>query len=192
MNLQQRSFILLLCSSLAACYTQHYQSLPIVYDANYNYADVIDVPGYALNESSYVHASRESVVPNTRVIGIMPAARLAPVINVPESYHVGQFRAPISSEANDHQWIMQQNLAFYTIELADNAQPAIVAKQLYLAPKTARMAEFKYRQNGIVRYKGVYGSYRTFEEAQMALQQLPPALRTQAQIRQWSQIQQMR
>lgn len=108
---------------------------------------------------------------------------------VPESYHVGQFHSPVSFKDRDRTWVNNQNAQGYTIELADDEQPSTVAQQLYKAPKTDRMAQIRYYKNGKTYYRGLYGSYENAEDAQKALNALPPEVKKNAGIKNWGSVQ---
>jgi len=104
---------------------------------------------------------------------------------VPQSYHVGMGH-PESSKHADKNWVDTQNPQGYTIELANSDKASRVANVLYKAPKTERTAEVK-AYNGS--YKGLYGSYPTYEAAQAQLNSLPDDLKQNADIKTWSNIQ---
>lgn len=96
---------------------------------------------------------------------------------------------PTSHKDLDSQWVKSQNAQSYTIELADSDKASQVAGQLYKAPKTDRRAQVKYYQNGKTAYKGLYGSYSSYEEAEKALNNLPADLKQGANIKHWSAVQ---
>ncbi len=104
---------------------------------------------------------------------------------VPASYHVGAISNPISPQDSDQSWVAQQNPQHYTIELAANDKASVVASTLAQAPKTARTAEIQDRSE----YKGFYGSYTNKEAALEAYEHLPDALKTQAKIETWADVQ---
>lgn len=108
---------------------------------------------------------------------------------VPESYHVNAYQSPVSHKEVDRTWVDQQNPQGYTIEVANGEKAAEVAKTLYKAPKTDRRAEIQYSQDGKTYYKGVYGSYNSYGEAQKAMNNLPADLRQNAGIKNWGSVQ---
>ena len=110
-------------------------------------------------------------------------------VAVPESYHVGSYHSPQSAKNVDKQWVTSQNPQGYTIEIANDEKPSVVAKKLYQVPKTERMAEIKYQSNGKVYYKGVYGSYSSPAEAEKALNALPPEVKQGAGVKPWGNVQ---
>ncbi|WP_412753999.1 SPOR domain-containing protein [Legionella londiniensis] len=108
---------------------------------------------------------------------------------VPESYHVGSYHSPTSHKDRDRRWVDQQNPGGYTIELAHGEKASQVAGVLYKAPKKDRMAQIKYHQDGKTYYKGLYGSYSSYEAAQQALSSLPENIRQGARITSWGSVQ---
>ncbi|ASQ46599.1 SPOR domain-containing protein [Legionella clemsonensis] len=111
-------------------------------------------------------------------------------VNVPNSYHVGPTHSPASHKAVDSNWVHSQNPQGYTIEIAEG-KASQVAGKLYRVPKNNRTAQVKsYGGDGKVYYKGVYGSYSSYEEAQQALTRLPEDIKQGANIKNWSAIQQ--
>lgn len=115
------------------------------------------------------------------------AASIKPV--VPDSYHVGDATAPASFKERDNGWVGKQNPQGYTIEIANGENAANVASSLQKAPKNERAAEVKYKQDGKQYYKGVYGSYPTYEAAQQALNALPDDVKQGASVKTWGNIQ---
>ena len=111
------------------------------------------------------------------------------IVSVPESYHVSAYHSPMPHKNIDRDWVNGQSPRGYTIEIAQSERAAVVAGQLYRVPKTDRMAEVKYYQNGRTYYRGVYGSYASFEDAQRAFNGLPPEIKQGAYIKNWSNIQ---
>lgn len=95
----------------------------------------------------------------------------------------------VSAKNADLGWIYEQNPKNYTIIVASDTKPLQVSQSLMQTPKTQRSAAFKYQQNGVLYYSGVYGSYAQQSDAQMAMQQLPAELQSQARIVEWSSIQ---
>lgn len=111
-----------------------------------------------------------------------------PVV-VPETYHVGAYHSPTPHANRDREWVSGQNPQSYTIELADDEKASRVANTLYNAPKKERMAEVKYERNGKTYYKGLYGSYPSYEAAQKALSELPADVKQKAGVKSWSSVQ---
>ena len=110
-------------------------------------------------------------------------------IVVPETYHVGTTQAPASFKDRDSTWISSQNPQGYTIEVAPGEKAAEVAGTLQKVPKNERMAEVKYQQDGKTYYKGIYGTYPSYEAAQQALSALPEEVKQSAGIKTWGSVQ---
>ena len=51
------------------------------------------------------------------------------------------------------------------------------------------MAEIKYQNQGKAYYKGVYGSYPSFDAAQQALNNLPDDVKKGAGVKTWGSVQ---
>lgn len=111
-------------------------------------------------------------------------------VTVPESYHVGSYRSPVSPKNRDNRWVQQQNPRGYTIQIAEGRKASAIAGTLTKAPKRNRMATVKSFSNGEAYFRGVYGSYSSYDDAQRAMQALPSDLKSRAQIKQWSALQQ--
>lgn len=111
------------------------------------------------------------------------------MVTVPESYHVGANHSPTPAKDSDKNWVSNQNPQGYTIEIAQDQKAAKVASTLYKAPKNNRMAEIKATKNGSTYYKGLYGSYPSYEEAQKALNSLPDDIKQGAGIKNWGSVQ---
>lgn len=107
---------------------------------------------------------------------------------VPESYHVGESKRPVSFQDRDSAWINKQSSHAYTIELAQGDRPAQVAQALFKAPKNNRMAQVKYQRWGKTYYRAVYGTFDNAEEAQKTLDSLPAELKQNAAVKNWSSI----
>lgn len=110
-------------------------------------------------------------------------------IEVPETYHVGSYHSPTSHTDVDRSWVKSQNGQSYTIELADSDKASQVAGKLYKTPKNQRTAEVKYQRDGKTYYKGLYGTYPSYEAAQQALSALPEDVKQTADIKTWSAVQ---
>ena len=111
-------------------------------------------------------------------------------VSVPESYHVGSYRSPVSPKNRDSRWVSQQNPQGYTIQIAEGRKASSVAGSLTKAPKRNRMATVKSFSNGAAYFRGVYGSYSSYEDAKSAMNDLPSDLKGRAQIKQWNAVQQ--
>lgn len=110
-------------------------------------------------------------------------------VAVPDSYHVGSSYAPARAKDRDKNWVRNQNPQSYTITIAEDEKPASVAKKLYQLPKSERSAEINFQRNGKSVYQGVYGSYRSKEDAEKALNSLPAEVKQNADIKEWSSVQ---
>ncbi len=111
-------------------------------------------------------------------------------VKIPDSYYVGGYHSPMSHKDSDKSWVKNQSPQAYTIEVADGEKASQVAAKLYKIPKKDRMAEIKYQaNNGKASYKGLYGSYSSYEEAQKAFATLPEEVKQGAGIKSWSNIQ---
>lgn len=108
---------------------------------------------------------------------------------VPETYHMQTYQGPQAHKSRDRRWVETQDPKGYTIEVADSSRPSEVANKLHQAPRNQRMAEVQYRQNGSAYYKGLYGSYSSYEEAERALHSLPEEVRSGAKISTWNKVQ---
>lgn len=120
-------------------------------------------------------------VESTTIVYPKPAA-----VVVPESYHVSTYHAPVVSREVDQLWVKSQSASGYTIELASDVKPTVVANTLVKTPKKERTAQIK-TTNGS--YVGVYGTYPTQQAAQQALDTLPADIRHTATVKTWSSIQ---
>ena len=110
-------------------------------------------------------------------------------VEVPESYHVGSYHNPTSHKDRDRSWASRQRPGSYTIELDSGEKAADVARTLHKAPKSERSAQIKYQNGSKTQYKGVYGTYPSYEEAQKAMRALPDDVKKNANIKTWGNIQ---
>ena len=113
----------------------------------------------------------------------------AKTVGVQNSLHVDDTAAPPSFKDRDNSWVSKQNPQGYTIEIAHGEKANDVASTIQKAPKNERAAEVKYKQDGKQFYKGVYGSYPTYEAAQQALNALPDDVKQGASVKTWGNIQ---
>ena len=161
--------ILLCVSGLSACTSDNpmvysnYQ--PFTYDAPPMYPE-----GYASNVYSELPQEKQP-------------------IEVPDTYLAGANHSPTPHKDIDREWVNNQNGQSYTIEVADGEKAAQVAGTLYKAPKSERTAEVKYQRDGKTYYKGLYGTYPSYEAAQQALSTLPADVKQNAGIKTWSSVQ---
>ena len=166
--------VLVCAASLSACMSynpngySNYRSY--IYEGEPIYPESYDNRGRGFDNYQYQPQTQKQVV-------------------VPSSYHVGPYHSPTSHKDKDRSWVNSQNPQGYTIELADDEKPANVARKLYKAPKSDRMAQVKYQRDGINHYKGIYGSYPTMEAAQQALQALPAEVKAGATVKNWGSVQ---
>lgn len=166
----------LVISTLGGC-VENYQGTPTYHQyPSYNYSDEVN---YYPNHSSY----SGGVDYGSPYMGEPKA------VKVPESYHLGTYRSPVSAKTNDKSWVHAQNPQAYTVEVADDEKAASVASKLHQAPKRDRMAEIQYQRDGKSYYKGLYGTYNSPEEAQKALDALPDELKNGSQVQQWGKVQ---
>jgi hypothetical protein len=143
--------------------------------------------------NSYVYKG-EPIYPESYDDGSYPSYSQEPTVikkevQVPNSYHVGPMHSPVSFKDQDKNWVNGQNPQNYTIELADDTKPSQVANKIYKAPKTERSAQVQYEQQGQARYRGLYGTYSSYEAAQQALSNLPTDLKEGARVKNWGTIQ---
>lgn len=110
-------------------------------------------------------------------------------VEVPNSYHVGVNRAPVSPKNVDKNWVNSQNPMGYTIEVADDEKPSNVASRLQQMPATDRKAEVKYKKGGKTYYKGVYGTYNSYQDAKKAYDALPADVKANARVKNWGSVQ---
>lgn len=150
-------------------------------DSGYSYH------GYAYDQTTYYPDTqyREGQVVN----GAVTTGEVKQPVQVPETYHVGSYHSPQGHKSRDRNWVNGQNPQGYTIELADDENAASVAGKLNAAPKKDRMAQVKYSKGGKTHYKGLYGSYESYEAAQKAYNELPPELKQGAGVKNWGSVQ---
>ena len=96
---------------------------------------------------------------------------------------------PMSAKSMDINWIHQQNPSEYTIQVASSTKPLQVSQVLIEIPKGRHSAEVKYQQGHDVYYTGVYGNFKTEEEAKESLNAMGPDIQNSAKITQWQNIQ---
>lgn len=111
-----------------------------------------------------------------------------PVVVTP-GYHFSDRKTPRSHKERDLNWIHHQAPGDYTIEVARDTKASGVARALHDSPKRTRKAQYKYKQSDKTIYTGIYGSYKTKEEAKKALSQLPDSVKHSAKIKPWHDIQ---
>lgn len=133
-------------------------------------------------------SSKKSSTNDTETPGFKKGIQPTSHVSVPKSYYLAE-GVPVSHQTSDKDWIDQQSTEEYTIELSDNKSPAVVAKTIQEAPKNARMAQVQYNDDGKNKSLGVYGSFSSKQAAEEALAKLPPAVRENAKIQSWNNIQ---
>lgn len=111
-------------------------------------------------------------------------------IIVPETYHMGSTSSPLSHKNQDRSWIEGQNPRNYTIQLDENEKASAVANTLQRTPKNERMAEVGYQRGNKTHYKGLYGSYPSYEAAQSAMELLPADVKAGARVESWEKVHQ--
>lgn len=149
-----------------------YPAYASYYDSQAYMRNTYNMPNYNYNYKYY-----ESTRPKQDVV-------------IPDSYHVGDMRTPVSFQDRDQTWVSSQNPQGYTIELAEGDKASKVAQTLYKAPKKDRMAQVKVQRDGKDYYRGVYGTFNSAADAQKALDALPPEIKSSATVRNWSSVQQ--
>lgn len=175
-NIKRLGFIL--CTiSLSAC--MHYNPNGYANFRSYTHHGRLIYPeseGHYYQYDDYDTYNREQREPQQQVV-------------VPDSYHVGKYHSPVSHKDRDRQWVNRQNPSGYTIEVADDTSAAEVAGKLHKVPKNDRKAQIKYQQGTQTHYKGLYGSYPSFDAAKKALESLPADLKNRANIKTWGSVQ---
>jgi SPOR domain len=104
-------------------------------------------------------------------------------------YYLRDGQSPTSHQDRDRNWVTEQRSSHYTIELARGEKAADVASVLQKTPKNHRTAEVKRRVNDKTFYSGVYGTYKSKEEANAALANLPESVRGTAKVKDWNSMQ---
>ncbi len=137
-------------------------------------------PGYAYDQPYYFSQNYESVDYSD------PSMQKT---STPGFYPDATYPRPRSHKSQDQNWVIGQNPQGYTIEIANSEKASQVANKLYKTPKTDRTAEVKYYANGQKYYKGVYGSFSSYAEAQKALNALPPDIKNGSGITSWGEVQ---
>ncbi len=150
---------------------------------------VTDNEGYSPSYQMYSY-DNNSLYPQNTQFNDSDRYNNGQIVNVPNSYHVGEYHSPVSFKDRDRTWVHDQNPQSYTIELAEGDKASQIAQKLYKAPKNDRMAQVKYQANGKPYYKGVYGTYPDAASAQKALDTLPEDIKQGASIKSWSSVQQ--
>ena len=170
------------CLSLVSCKQRYGQPY-----SNYGYADyqygnyqMYSDPEYSMYTD---YQERNNYYQRNQNSG------MAQPVEVPESYHVGSYRSPVSHRNRDNNWVNQQNPRKYTIQLSEGRKPSSVARVLTRAPKRNRTATVKSFNNGQAYFRGVYGSYSSYEDAKRALDTLPEEVKNQATIKSWGSVQ---
>ncbi|MCX7117055.1 MAG: SPOR domain-containing protein [Legionellales bacterium] len=110
-------------------------------------------------------------------------------ITLPDNHPVLTQHPPTPHQNLDRDWVKNQNAQNYTIQVADDEKPSAVAGKLYKAPKQERTAEVKILQDGKTSYKGLYGTYPNLKAALQALDELPPDVKQNADIKTWGSVQ---
>lgn len=170
MNKKINLALMTLCAfTLSSCYTDtDYIRYPAYSYSNLN--EPYSIKTYNMANYDYKYQERQEV-------------------KVPDSYYVGEYHSPVSFKDRDQTWVNSQNPQGYTIELTEGDRASQVAQVLTKVPKSDRMAQVKYDRDGKTRYKGVYGTYKTAEEAQKALNSLPSDIKGGASVINWSSVQ---
>ncbi len=170
-----------LCTfSLSSCTTYEVSSAPTYETYSYSGTQFYTQDYYQANNPNYNYKYFS---------GYNYSDRPTQQVSVPDSYHVGEYHSPVSFKDRDRTWVTGQNPQGYTIEVADDEKASQVAQKLYKAPKNDRMAQVKYQKNGKQYYKGLYGTYNNAEDAQKALDALPPEIKQGAGIKNWGSVQ---
>jgi len=110
-------------------------------------------------------------------------------VYVPDSYHAGGYRNPQKPQSRDNSWVRSQNPQGYTIQLSEGRKASAVARSLTQAPKRNRTATVKSYSGDAAYFRGVYGSYGSYDAAKQAMDSLPANIRSQAKIKRWGSVQ---
>ena len=160
--------------TLSACMIDGTSSLSTINPYEYNKHDQQSI--YPDSYETYSSHSEAYIEPTSTPHDVV----------IPNSYHIGTMGGPTSSKSIDKSWAQSQNPNSYTIEVASDQKPSRVASVLYKAPKSERTAEVK-TNNG--EYKGLFGTYPTYEAAQEKLNSLPDDMKQNASIKKWNNVQ---
>lgn len=98
---------------------------------------------------------------------------------------------PRSVKDLDEEWVMAQAPQSFTIELIQAEKPYLVAAVMNKAPKNEHIAALKYQNSGKNWYKGLYGSFPSYEAAQTAFETLPEDLKGSARIKSFEAAQRL-
>jgi len=109
-------------------------------------------------------------------------------VTIPKSYYLAS-GTPVAHDTIDEDWVSGQSPNGYTIQLANDEKPSVVAKTLANTPKNARTAQVRYQKDNQTLYMGIYGSYVDKAAAEAALNKLPPDIKEKASIEPWSKVQ---
>jgi hypothetical protein len=106
---------------------------------------------------------------------------------VPQSYHVGGItNTPPVAKDEDKRWVASQNPNDYTIVINKDSKPSKVANTLQKMPKNEPSVEVRSRSGA---YIGLHGNYSNREAAEAQLNNLPPDVKGQAQVKKWDSVQ---
>lgn len=188
MNIKLNQIAIVIASlGLGACGTMNTDGQSNYY-APYSFGQSQHTATAPLYPDGYDNTSGDAYTPGSSPGAYTPGSRET-VVTVPESYHVGSEQSPTSFKVREKSWANRQNPQNYTIQLDESEKASEVAKTLQKAPKDARRAEIKYDKGGEKHYRGVYGTYGSYEAAQKAMQSLPDDLKQNASVKSWGSVQ---
>lgn len=174
LTLKIRAIGTFLCvSSLSSCMTDTPEVVYTSYQPTYAFHDQQLYPSEYAN-TMYVETSQ-----------------VQKEVVIPDTYYVNGTRSPVSHKDMDKDWVGSQKAQNYTIEVTASDKASQVAETLAKTPKNERTAEIKYQSAGKTYYKGLYGSYPSYEAAQKALNELPNDVKQQAGVKSWSSVQEL-